>query len=90
VVSAAYYRAGDYEEALRWQCSSLKQSWAVGRPLDQFVIAMIHRRMRHPGRGLAFLDESIRWDEEVESRRVDGADRMTIHISGRDLELEIR
>jgi hypothetical protein len=73
VVSASFYRAGDYEKALRSLCNSLKQSWALGGPLDQFVIAMIPRRMRHAGRGLAFIEESIRWDDEMESRRVDEA-----------------
>jgi tetratricopeptide (TPR) repeat protein len=94
VVGAAYYRAGDYEEALRWLGNSLEQSWDVGRPLNQLVMAMIHGHMGHADRGSALLKESIRSYEEIESRRVDGAvpgifaaDWMTIQIYRREAEL---
>jgi tetratricopeptide (TPR) repeat protein len=94
VVGAAYYRAGDYEEALRWLHSSLEQPWDVGRPLNQFVMAMIHLLMGHDDRGSALLKESIRSYEEMESRRVDGAvpgvfaaDWMTIEIYRREAKL---
>jgi tetratricopeptide (TPR) repeat protein len=93
VVGAAYYRAGDYEQALRWLDTSVEQSWDVGRPLNQFVLAMIHRRMGHVERAAALHKESIRLYEEMESRRVDGmvprvfaADWMTIQIYRREAE----
>src|SRR5262249_34971636 len=50
VVGAAYYRAGEYEEALRWLGKSLEGEWGMGRPLNHFVLAMIHRRMGHAER----------------------------------------
>jgi tetratricopeptide (TPR) repeat protein len=94
VVGAAYYRAGEYEEALRWLGNSLEQSWEMGRPLNQFLLAMIHRRMGHAERATASHKESIRLYEEMESRRVDGAvpgvfaaDWMTIQIYRREAEL---
>jgi tetratricopeptide (TPR) repeat protein/tRNA A-37 threonylcarbamoyl transferase component Bud32 len=94
VVGAAYYRAGDYEEALRWLGRSLEQSWEMGRPLNQFMLAMVRRRMGHAERASALLKESIRLYEEMESRRFDGAvpevfaaDWMTIQIYHREAEL---
>jgi tetratricopeptide (TPR) repeat protein/tRNA A-37 threonylcarbamoyl transferase component Bud32 len=93
VVGAAYYRAGNDEEALRWLGNSLEQSWDMGRLLNQFVLAMVHRRMGHAERASASLKESIRLYEEMESRRVDGAvprvfaaDWMTIQIYRREVE----
>jgi hypothetical protein len=93
VVGAAYYRAGDYEEALRWLGDSLERDWAVGRPLNQFLLAMIHRRMGHAERAAALHKESIRSFKEMESHRVDGAvpgvfaaDWMTIQIYRREAE----
>src|SRR5262249_27440403 len=45
VVGAAYYRAGDYGEALRWLGDSLERAWDMGRQLNQLVLTMVHRRM---------------------------------------------
>ena len=94
VVGAAYYRAGNDDEALRWLGKSLEGSWDVGRSLNQFLLAMIHRRMGHAERTAALLKESIRLYEEMESRRVDGAvlgvfaaDWMTIQIYRREADL---
>jgi tetratricopeptide (TPR) repeat protein len=93
VVGAAYYRAGDDEEAIRWLGISLKGSWNMGPPLNQFVLAMIHRRRGHAERATALLEESIRLHEEMESKRVDGAvpamfaaDWMTIQLYRREAE----
>jgi tetratricopeptide (TPR) repeat protein len=93
VVGVAYYRAGDSEEALRWLSISLDTPWDMGRPLNQFVLAMTHQRMGHAERAAALLEESIRLCEELESRRVDGAvpgvfaaDWMTIQIYRREAE----
>ena len=93
MVGAAYYRAGDYEQALRWLGNSLEHTWNMGRPLNQFVLAMIHRRMGHAERAAALLEESIRLYEDMESRRVDGAvpavfaaDWMTIQIYRREAD----
>jgi tetratricopeptide (TPR) repeat protein/tRNA A-37 threonylcarbamoyl transferase component Bud32 len=93
VVGAAYYRAGNYEEALRWLGNPLERDWEMGRPLNQFVMAMIHRRMGHYERSAALLKESIRLYEEMESGRVDGAvprvfaaDWMTIQIYRHEAE----
>ena len=68
--------------------------WDVGRPLNPFVLAMVHRRMGQAERAAALLEESIRSYEEMESRRVDGAvpgvfaaDWMTIQIYRREAEL---
>jgi tetratricopeptide (TPR) repeat protein/tRNA A-37 threonylcarbamoyl transferase component Bud32 len=94
VVGAAYDRAGNHDEALRWLGKSLEGSWDEGRPLNQFVLAMIHRRMGHPERAAALFKESMRSYEEMESRRVDGAvpgvfaaDWMTIQIYRHEAEL---
>jgi tetratricopeptide (TPR) repeat protein/tRNA A-37 threonylcarbamoyl transferase component Bud32 len=93
VVGAAYYRAGDYQEALRWLDNSLAQTWDMGRPLNQFVLAMVHRRMGHAEQAAASLKESIRLYEEMDSGRVDGAvpsifapDWMTIQIYRREAD----
>jgi tetratricopeptide (TPR) repeat protein len=93
VAGAAYYRAGDYEEALRWLGDSLKHTWDMGRPLNQFMLAMTHRRMGHAERAGSLLKDSIRLCEEMESGRVDGAvhavfaaDWMTIQIYRREAE----
>jgi tetratricopeptide repeat protein len=98
VVGAAYYRAGDYEAALRWLGDSLERPWEMmGRPLNQFVLAMTHRRLGHVERAVALLEESIRLCEEMESRRIDGAvpsifavDWMTIQLYRREAESSIR
>jgi tetratricopeptide (TPR) repeat protein len=94
VVGAAYYRAGHYDEALRWLGNSLERDWDMGRPLNQFVLAMVHRRMGHAVRAAALVKESIRLCEEMESGRVDGAvpavfaaDWMTIQIYRREVDL---
>jgi tetratricopeptide (TPR) repeat protein/tRNA A-37 threonylcarbamoyl transferase component Bud32 len=94
VLGAAYYRAADYEQAIRWLRRSLEGSWEIGRPQNQFVLAMIHRRMGHAERAAALHKESIRLYEEMESRRVDGAvpgvfaaDWMTIQIYRREVDL---
>jgi len=94
VLGAAYYRAGKYEEALRWLADSLERPWDVGRPLNQFLLAMVHRRMGHAERAEASFKESIRLYEEMESSRVDGAvpavfaaDWMTIQIYRREVEM---
>jgi tetratricopeptide (TPR) repeat protein len=93
VLGAAYYRAGNYQEALRWLGKSLEGSWDVGRPLNQFMLAMVHRRMGHAERAEALFKESIRLYEEMESRQVDGAvpavfaaDWITIQIYRREAE----
>jgi tetratricopeptide (TPR) repeat protein len=92
VVGAAYYRAREYEEALRWLGSSLERGWDMARPLNQFLLTMIHRGMGHAERAAALRDESNRLYEEMESRRVDGAvpgvfagDWMTIQIYRREV-----
>jgi hypothetical protein len=65
----------------------------MGRPLNQFVLAMIHRRVGHAEQAAALLKESVRLYEEMESGRVDGAvpavfaaDWMTIQIYRREAE----
>src|SRR5262249_42952205 len=90
----AYYRAGHYDEALRWLGNSLQHDWAIGRPLNQFVLAMVHRRMGHAERAAALLKESIRSYEQMESSRVDGAgpggfaaDWVTIQLYRREVDL---
>jgi hypothetical protein len=94
VLGAAYYRAGDYSEAMRWLNDSLERPWDMGRPLNQFLLAMVHRRMNHAEQAAALLRESIQLYEEMESRRVDGAvpgvfaaDWMTIQIYRREVDL---
>ena len=69
-------------------------SGTIGRPLNPFVLAMVHRRMGKAERAAALLKESIRSYEEMESRRVDGAvpgvfaaDWMTIQIYRREADL---
>jgi tetratricopeptide (TPR) repeat protein/tRNA A-37 threonylcarbamoyl transferase component Bud32 len=93
VLGAAYYRAGDNEQALRWLGSSLDSPWNIGRPLNQFLLAMIHQRMGHAEQAAAALEESIRLCEEMEASRVEGAvpavfaaDWMTIQIYRREAE----
>jgi hypothetical protein len=93
VVGAAYYRARDFEEALRWLGNLVERDWAMARPLNRFVLAMIHRRLGHAGRAAALREESNQLYEEMESRRVDGAvpgvfaaDWMTIQIYRREAE----
>jgi tetratricopeptide (TPR) repeat protein len=93
VVGVAYSRAGDYEEALRWLGISLESPWNMGRPLNDFMLAMIHQRMGHAERAAALFEESIRLYEEMESSRVDGAvpgvfaaDWMTIQIYRNEAE----
>jgi hypothetical protein len=98
VVGAAYYRAGDDGEALRWLGDSLERPWEVmGRPLNQFMLAMTHRRLGKAERAVALLEDSIRLCEEMESGRIDGAvpsvfpaDWMTIQIYRREAETSIR
>jgi tetratricopeptide (TPR) repeat protein/tRNA A-37 threonylcarbamoyl transferase component Bud32 len=92
VVGAAYYRARDYDEALRWLGNSLERGWDMARPLNSFLLAMIHRAMGHAERAAALRDESSRLYEEMESRRVDGAvpgvyaaDWITIQIYRREV-----
>jgi tetratricopeptide (TPR) repeat protein len=92
-VGAAYYRAGDYDEALRWLGNLLERDWAIGRPLNRFMLAMIHRRLGNSARASALREESNRLCEEMESRRIDGAvpgvfaaDWMTIQIYRREVE----
>jgi hypothetical protein len=93
VVGAANYRAGEYEEALRWLGDSLKHTWDMGRPLNQFMLAMTHRRMGHAEQATALYKESIRLHEEMKSRRVDGvvpgvfaADWMTMQLYRREVD----
>jgi tetratricopeptide (TPR) repeat protein len=97
VVGAAYYRAGDYEEALRWLGSSLDSPWNIGRPLNFFVQAMAHRHLGHTERAEALLDEATRLCEEMESSRVDGAvpalfaaDWMTIQLYRREADAVVQ
>jgi hypothetical protein len=98
VVGAAHYRAGNFEEALRWLGDSLARPWdLMGRPLNQFVLAMVHQRCGHAERARALLEESMRLCEELESDRVDGAvtsvfaaDWMTIQIYRREAESLVR
>jgi hypothetical protein len=61
--------------------------------LNQFVLAVIHRRMGHAERAAALREDSIRLYEQMESGRVDAAvrsvfaaDSMTIQIYHRELE----
>jgi hypothetical protein len=51
----------------------LGHAWDMGRPLNQFLLAMIHRLIGHAARAEALFRESIRLYEEMESARVDGA-----------------
>jgi tetratricopeptide (TPR) repeat protein len=93
VLGAAYYRAGNYEEALRWLNDSLERPWNLGRTMNQFLLAMTHLRMGHAEQAAALRQDSIRSYEQMESRRVDGAvpgvfaaDWMTIQIYRREVE----
>jgi Tfp pilus assembly protein PilF len=93
VVGVAYYRAGDYEGALRWVGDSLGRAWDVGRPLNQLVLAMIHQRMGHADRSTTLFKQSIHVCEEMDRGRVDGAvpavfaaDWMAIQIYRREVE----
>jgi tetratricopeptide (TPR) repeat protein/tRNA A-37 threonylcarbamoyl transferase component Bud32 len=93
VLGAAYYRAGDYEGALRWLGDSLKHNWDMGKPLNQFMLAMSHRRMRHIEQATALYQESIRLYKGIEGRRVDGAgqgvfaaDWMTMQLYRREVD----
>jgi hypothetical protein len=61
--------------------------------LNQFLLAMIHRRMEHAERAAASLQEANRLYEAMESSRVNGsvpavfaADWMTIQIYRREAE----
>jgi hypothetical protein len=65
----------------------------MGRPLNQFLLAMIHRRMGHAQQAAASFKESIRLYDQMESSRVDGAvpgvfaaDWMMIQIYRREAE----
>ena len=94
VLGAAYYRAGNDEEALRWLADSLERRWNVGPPLNQFLLAMVHRRMGHTERAGDMLKDATRAYEKMESGRVDGAvpavfaaDWMTIQIYRHEAEL---
>jgi tetratricopeptide (TPR) repeat protein/tRNA A-37 threonylcarbamoyl transferase component Bud32 len=87
VLGVSYYRSGAFDEALRWLGSSLDSPWNMGRPLNQFMLAMVHQRLGNAERAAALLEESIRLYEEMDSSRVDGAvpevfaaDWMTIQI----------
>ena len=93
VVGVAYYRAGDYEGALRWVGDSLERAWDVGRPLNQLVLAMIHRRMGHAKLSTTLFKESIHVCTEMDRGRVNGAvpavfaaDWMAIQIYRREVE----
>jgi tetratricopeptide (TPR) repeat protein len=93
VVAAGYYRAGNYEEALRSLGNSLEAAWDMGRILNQFLRALVHRRMGHAEQAAALLKESNQLYEELEARRVDGAvpgvfaaDWMTIQIYRREVD----
>ena len=93
VLGVAHYRAGDYKEALRWLEDSLERPWNVGRPLNQFALAMVHRRMGHVEQAAALFKEAMPLYENMESGRVDGAvpkvfaaDWLTIQIYRRELE----
>jgi len=93
VLGAAYYRAGDFEQALRWLANSLEHTWDIGQPLNQLIQAMIHSRMGHAERAAALFKESLRRCEEMESGRADGAvpaifaaDWMTIQIYRGEVE----
>jgi hypothetical protein len=93
VVGFANYRAGDYEGALRWVGDSLERAWDAGRPLNQLVLAMIHRRMGHAELSTTLFKESIHVCEEMDRGRVDGAvsavfaaDWMAIQIYRRQVE----
>jgi hypothetical protein len=96
VLGAAYYRAGECEEALRWLGKSLDGVWDVGRPMNQFMLAMVHRRLGHAERAVALRGEALRWCADAEARRVDGAvpgvfaaDWMSIQIYLREAESSI-
>jgi tetratricopeptide (TPR) repeat protein len=98
VLGAAYYRAGEYAQAIRWLEDSRARPWdMMGRPLNQFVLAMVHQSMGHAERAVASLEEAVRVSEELESTQVDGAvppvfaaDWMTIQIYRREAELLIK
>jgi tetratricopeptide (TPR) repeat protein len=94
VLGAAYYRAGDYDEALRWLGIALKGAWKTGPAMNQFMLAMTHRRRGHTEQAAGLLDEAIRLYEAMESSRVDGAvpavfaaDWLTIQIYRREAEI---
>jgi Tetratricopeptide repeat len=94
IVGAAYYRAGNFDGALRCLEDSLARHWdRVGPPLNQFLLGMTHRRLGHATRAAPLLGEAVRWCKEAEASRVDGtfpsvfaADWMTIQIYRREAE----
>jgi tetratricopeptide (TPR) repeat protein/tRNA A-37 threonylcarbamoyl transferase component Bud32 len=86
-LGAAHFRAGDYNEALRWLDHSLVGPWDNGRIMNKFVQAMVYQRMGDTEKAASVHAEAVRLYEELESRRVNGAvplvfaaDWMTIQI----------
>jgi tetratricopeptide (TPR) repeat protein len=68
VLGAAFYRAGDDREAIRWFEDSLTRPWnPAGRTQNQFMLAMARSRLGHAARARALLDEAVRWCEESEA-----------------------
>jgi tetratricopeptide (TPR) repeat protein len=93
VLGAAYYRAGNYDEAIRSLTNSLEHTWNMGRILNRFVLAMIHQRMGHVQQATIAFKDSIQLYEALESSRVDGAvfgifaaDWMTIQLYRREVD----
>jgi tetratricopeptide (TPR) repeat protein len=67
----AHYRAGHFEEAVRWCRDSLKESHedAPGRQLNCLVLALAHHRLQHLEEARKWLDKATDWLDEVNARR---------------------
>jgi WD40 repeat protein/Flp pilus assembly protein TadD len=78
LLGTALYRAGRFEEAIKrldelMTSSSGKQETGPARAQIRLVLAMAHQRLGNATKARALLDEVVRWWDNVEAGKTDGA-----------------
>ena len=62
-IGVAHYRAGDYQDAIKWLDDSM-QSSNGGNARDEFFLAMAHERLGNHSQAKEYYNQAVKWMEE--------------------------
>jgi len=88
-LGAAFYRAGQFDEAITWLKNSIAAGAGVGLPQDWLFLAMAHARSRHDKEARKCLERAVREiDRSITGNGPGGLPPWTTRVECRVLRLE--
>ena len=62
-IGVAHYRAGDYQDAIKWLDDSMHSSNG-GNARDEFFLAMAHERLGNHSQAKEYYNQAVKWMQE--------------------------